>query len=396
MLGRRLAHRVVAVLAALSLGATLAITATSGVSGAAGTKATLVVGSIASTNGSCLPQASNDVPTATSNWATYVNKHGGIAGHKVQVIQYNDNCDPGQSTADAQKLIAAHVLAIFDNTEFDSAWDAAVQSAGIPVICGIETGNNPNCFTNSNSFPTGATVLAGLYGNVAAAKLAGAKSFAVVYCTEVAACAQALPLFSNYSKQVGLTYVNPLAASETAPSYTAQCVEFNSEHADAVFPAGPPSDKFAVSCAQQGYHPIITQSAGTWLNRYLKVSALNNSTGTYPNVPWTLTSTPTEKAFHAAEGKLINSSYSPYNVSGAYAAGLLFQTAAAQVSATPTTQDIYNGLYAASGTTLGGFAPPLTFTKGKPGSVSCFFIVSIKKGKFVAPLGGKTKCQPSS
>ena len=390
----RFIRRVGAGAAALALGIGMAVTAVGGgVAAAASSSTPLVVGSITSTQGSCLPQASNDVPTATTNWAKYVNSHGGIAGHQVKLIQYNDSCDPGQSTADAQKLIAAHVLAILDNTEFDSAWDAAVQSAGIPVLCGIETGNNPNCFTNTNSFPTGATVLAGLYGNVLAAKKAGAKSFGVTYCTEVAACAQALPLFKNYSAQLGLTYVNPLAASETAPNYTAQCVTFQSEKAQAVFPAGPPSDKFASDCAKQGYHPIITQSAGTWLNRYLTVPALNKSTGTFPNTPWFLKNSAT-KAFQAAEGKLINSSYSPYNVSGAYAAGLLFQTAAAKVGATPTTQDIYNGLYGASGTTLGGFTPPLTFTKGKPGVVNCFFIVSIKNAKFVAPQGARTSCQP--
>lgn len=390
-------RRVGAALAALALGATFAVTAVGGAAASAATakKSPLVVGSIASTQGPCLPQPSNDVPTATANWAKYVNRHGGIAGHPVKLIQYNDNCDTGQSVADAQKLIGAHALAILDNTEFDSNWDAAVQAAGIPVICGIETGNNPNCFTNSNSFPTGATVLAGLYGNVLAAKKAGAKSFGVVYCVEVAACAQALPLFKNYSAQLGLTYSNPLAASETAPNYTAQCLTFSSEHAESIFPAGPPSDKFATDCAKQGYKPIITQSAGTWLNRYLSVSALNHSTGTFPDTPWFLNNKAT-KAFRAAEGKLINSSYSPYNVSGAWAAGLLFQTAAAKVGAQPTAQDIYNGLYAADGTTLGGFTPPLHFTKGKPGTVNCFFIVSIKNGKFVAPQGAKTSCQPAS
>jgi branched-chain amino acid transport system substrate-binding protein len=387
-------QRVTLALLMLIVGASLSLVG--GVAAAATSKAPLIVGSIDSSTGSCLPQPTNDVLNTNAAWVKYVNAHGGIAGHKIELMNFNDNCDPGQSTADAQKLIRAHALAVFDNTEEDSSWLSAVQGAGIPVICGIETGNNENCFTQTNVFPSGSTVLTGLYGNVAAAKLAGAKSYSVVYCTEVAACAEALPLFKAYSAELGLTYDNPLAASETAPNYTAQCIEFQQEKVQAVFPAGPPADKVATDCVAQGYHPIITQSAGTWLNRFVKVPALNGSTGTYGNVPWFLNDSAT-KVFHEVVGKLLSTALSPYNLSGAYGAALLFQTAAAkalQSSAAPTAKDITTALYSLSGTTLGGFSPPLTFTAGKPPSVNCFFIVSIKHGKFVAPEGDKTECQP--
>ncbi len=390
----RLSRRVIVALAAIGMAAGASLPALAAPAAAA-TKSVLVVGSITSTTGSCLPFPTTDVLQTNAAWAKSVNAHGGIAGHKVKLLNYNDSCDPGQSAAFAQKLINAHVLAVLDNTEFDTGWQASVTKAGIPILCGIETGNNPSCFTNANFFPSGTTVLSGLYGNVYAAKKAGAKSYGVVYCTELAACAQALPLFKNYSGQLGLTYVNPLAASETASSYTAQCLAFKSEHADAIFPAGPPSDKFAQDCAQQDYRPVITQSAGTWQNRFTKVSALNNTTGSYPDVPWFL-KVPATKAFLAAAGKILKNATSPYNVSGAWAAGLLFQYAAAHVGANPTTQDIYQGLYALKGTTLGGFAPPLTFTKGKLPVANCYFVVSIKKGKFVAPQGTKTSCQPTS
>ena len=40
------------------------------------------------------------------------------------------------------------------------------------------------------------------------------------------------------------------------------------------------------------------------------------------------------------------------------------------------------------GETLGGFAPPLTFTQGKAHTVPYFFDMAIKDGKWAAPEGG--------
>jgi branched-chain amino acid transport system substrate-binding protein len=377
----------------MMLGATAIIT-TAAPAGAA-KPSTLTIGAINETSGSCIARPIQDVPDTLTSWEKWVNPHGGIAGHPVSVIQYNDNCDAGQSVADAQKLISAHVLAIIDGTGLDSSWSSAVTAAHIPVLCGIQTGNGLNCFANANFFPAGATVLSSLYGNVLAAKKAGAKSFGVIYCTEVAACAQALPLFKGYATQLGLQYAPPLAASETATSYAAQCVTYQQAHVNAVFPAGPPANTLAADCAQQGYHPIVTLSSGTWLNSYLRVSAMNGTTGTTSDIPWSINNAATS-AFHKATGNLVHTASSPYNVSVTWAAALLFQYAAAHVGSKVTTASIYQGLYAMHDDTLGGFAPPLTFVKGKSTSVPCFFVVSIKKGAFTAPNGGKYGCEPTS
>jgi hypothetical protein len=51
------------------------------------------------------------------------------------------------------------------------------------------------------------------------------------------------------------------------------------------------------------------------------------------------------------------------------------------------------GLCALKGDTLGGFAPPLTFTQGAGHNVPYFYYLSIENGKFTAP-GGSTPGQP--
>jgi branched-chain amino acid transport system substrate-binding protein len=347
-------------------------------------------------------EGTNLDPQNTMNaWEHYINGNGGIGGHKVQVVLKDDHNDPAQAEADAQALIQDHVIAIIDDSTNDNTWASAVASARIPVLCGIADGDGFTCQSNANFFPSGTTVLPGLYGSVYSAKYAGAKSMAVVYCTEVPACAQAVPVFKGFSQKLGMTASPALAASETAISYTAQCVELHSEGAQAVEGAGPPSNKLAADCAQQGYHPVYIQAMGTWENVYLTDQSLNGTTGVTSDIPWFLNAPATKTFLHVMGSYLHKTGSSsntvlPYTVSTTWAAAQLFADAAAHVGATPTAQDIYNGLYALHGTTLDGFSPPLNFVKGQPTTVSCFYLVAIKNGHYVAPQGAHYDCEPAS
>ena len=54
-----------------------------------------------------------------------------------------------------------------------------------------------------------------------------------------------------------------------------------------------------------------------------------------------------------------------------------------------------DGLYALKGETLGGLTAPLTFTKGQPTSLKCWFYYQVKGGKFTDPFGESPTCAPS-
>jgi branched-chain amino acid transport system substrate-binding protein len=363
--------------------------------GSAATGSTLQIGDIADETGGCLPGPTPDQGNTLKAWQTYVNSHGGIAGHQVKVTVIDTRCDPATAASAAQTLISNHALAIIDGSGLDAAFQKAVDAAKIPVLCGIQNGNGFTCQSDANFFPSGTTVLTGIYGNMYATKQAGAKSYGVIYCTEVVACKQAIPVFSGYAKELSLAFPNPVAGSETAANYTAQCLTMQQAKANALFGAGPPSAKLADDCAKQGYHPIYAQSMGTWQTAYLTDTNLNGTTGDTAEIPWFYQGSETS-TFQQVEGKVLASTNYPYNVSTTYAAALLFAKALAHARANPTTTDVYNGLYAMKNETLGGFAPPLTFTEGKPTTVSCFFIVSIKNGKYVAPNGATPSCQQAS
>jgi branched-chain amino acid transport system substrate-binding protein len=76
---------------------------------------------------------------------------------------------------------------------------------------------------------------------------------------------------------------------------------------------------------------------------------------------------------------------------------LLVAAVNASKSSTITPASIKTGLYALpKGTTLGGIAPPLTFTQGQPAVINCYFTMGIKNNKFVTPNGLKTTCAPTA
>jgi len=312
----------------------------------------------------------------------------------VKVVSLDDADDPARSLADAQQLINQRVLAIVDNTSLDSSWASMVAAAGVPVICGTEDANGFVCQSNPDFFPAGGTVLAELFGDFQAAKVAGAKNVGVVYCTESVACMQALPVIKGNTDKLGLQYAPPQAASSSAVDYTAQCVAFHQENVDAVFPAGPPSTQLADDCARQGFKPIYIEASGTWRNNFLQDANLNRATGTVADLPWSVTNTPAARTFHAALGKEVSTANSPYNLITVWAAGLLFQAAAAHVGNSATSADIITGLYSLHDETLGGFSPPLTFVRGQSHVVPYYYFLRIKGGKFSAPDGAKPTMLP--
>src|SRR5262245_44357849 len=157
------------------------------------------IGDIADETGGCIPNPTQDQSNTLSAWASYVNSHGGIAGHPVKVTVIDTKCNPAYAATAAQTLIAAHVLAIIDGTGLDSAFQKSVDAAKIPVLCGIQNGNGFTCQSDPNFFPSGTTVIAGIYGQSLAAKQAGGTHYGIIYCAEVAACKTALPLQKGFT-----------------------------------------------------------------------------------------------------------------------------------------------------------------------------------------------------
>jgi branched-chain amino acid transport system substrate-binding protein len=332
-------------------------------------------------------------------WEKYVNGKGGIAGHKVQVIIKNDANDPGTAVANVTALISDHVVAILDQDSLNSDWAANALAAKVPVISLNESASGFTYQTNSDFFGDGTTVYGILWGQLAMAGLiAHKKTFGGIYCTELAQCAEAVSIWKDYAPKVGLAIGPIVGASETAPDYTAECVAMQQAGVDALFSAGPPSNRVADDCAAQGFHPLFIGSEGTITTDMVKDPNLNGALQNQQGFPWMLDSTPALKLFHSVEGKSLAEAESPAAISAGWT-GLQLLTAALDngVSAKPTAANVLAGLYALHGTTLGGLsASPISFTPGKTTSQLCYFIVGIKNKKWIAPQGLKAQCTPAA
>jgi branched-chain amino acid transport system substrate-binding protein len=339
-----------------------------------------------------------DYPITIAAWTTWVNSHGGINGHPVKVIQKNDNNNIAQAVAAATSLASnPSVLAILDADTYDIAWEKLVTQANVPVICGSASGNGFPCNSQADFFPAGGTVLTSIWGQSKAAALAGAKSYGLFNCTQPA-CAPAAPLEKKYAGENGLTYAYQTTADPNAPDYTAQCVAAKEAGVQALFAVVAP--RVASDCDQQGYSPIWIESQGAYSASLRENTNFKYITGDVGDFPWFLDTNSATHAFHQAMNKYwpnFDSFGTPYNAVSTWAGLQLFAAAAANIPASPTRQDIYNGLYALPHNfTLGGLIPPETIRRGQPTLNSCVFIVDIKNTQYSAPYGLKTFCQATA
>ena len=360
--------------------------------------APLVVGEVDSQSGSTQSGLVTDLPDTVKLWESYVNSHGGINGHPVRVIDKNDNNDPATSSAIVHAFVTNnHVIAILDGSGQDAAWASFASQSKVPVISLDQAGDGFQYFTQPDFFANGTTVLTILWGQLKAAAEAGSKTYALIYCSEVPACAQAAPVTKSLAKTIPINVVYVAKASNTQPDYTAVCLGAKQAGAKAVFAAGVAPQRVADDCARQGYKPIWITSQGTVNPAAIKDPNLSSSTGDLQDFPWMLDTTPAQKLFHRIEGGELTKASTQANVDFAYVGAVLFQTAAtAGVKAgdkAPSAEGILNGLYTIHASTLGGLAPPLSFTAGNANPVKCVFLYGVVKGRYAATHGDKYFCQ---
>ena len=380
---------------ALAAGLTLVTGALSQPAGAA-SKAPVVIGDLCSCTG---PEASTISQTTdvVNAWASAVNAKGGLDGHQVQIVVKDDGYNPATSLADAQALVEQdHVIAIFDNSDEDQAWETYVQKAKVPVFGATESDAG---YQNPDFFPEGGTFNYSDGAGAVAAHKAGIKTEAILYCAEVAICQESTEESKALLPKLGMKLVYSTSISFAAPNYSAQCLAAKQSGAQsmAVGDASAIVTKVAENCATQGFKPIELSADGSVAIAWLGVPAMNGNIDVQGDIPWFVHDGATDPMYAAlnkyAPGVTTGPNFGEVVVQS-WAAGVLLQEAAAKLSATPTTTDIYNGLYALKGTTLGGLSAPITFHKGETASNPCFFEMGIKDSKFVTLNGGKYFCTP--
>jgi branched-chain amino acid transport system substrate-binding protein len=379
----------------------MALVAPGGGAGAATSKGTVDVGIICACTG---PLGANYTvgPPAYEAWAKSVNAAGGVNGYKVNVIMKDDQGNIGTSLAEAKTLISQHVVAIVDDTNDDTAWASLVQEAKIPVIGGGAVSALP--LTNADFFSAETTEDVFALAQVVSAKKVGATKIGDLYCAEAPACSQIVPILQNTAKALGLTvaYVKEISASQ--PSYAAECLAAKDAGVDflGIGESAGAVETAMTDCVQQGFTPWVSIGDGGVSNTNLTTPGEGTkSIGYETDVPYFLTKTPGMKIYLKAIKKyapqILKSQNYGEEAVAMYVSGLLFGKALAvgtQGKSGPvTTSEIYKGLYSIHHDTLGGMAPPLTFTAGKPSPVDCWYWIGIHNHKFTMPYGTAPFCK---
>ena len=373
----------------------------SGSTAGAATGAPITIGIACSCTGPLGPGIAVS-PPGFEAWAKYENAHGGLNGHQISVVLKDDAANPGTALTNVEQMVTQdHISVLLDDSQGDTAFASFVDQHHIPVIGGSSTSDlflsDPNWFT------PGETVDTYFLFYMAAAKKIGLKNVGQFYCAESTVCQQGVPSFRADAKAYGLTVGYVSSISYSAPNYTAQCLAAKQAGvqvlnvADAAFVA----ERVGQNCVTQGYNPWYVAGGATISGAFpVSPGFQNHFLGAEDDIPYFDTAVPGVKTFVNAMKKyypatLTNSNYTDGTIQN-WITGLVLaqavKAANAGSSGPITTAEIYKGLYTFHNQTLNGMAPPLTYKKGVPNPVHCWFWIKAQGSKFTTPYGLKPDC----
>jgi branched-chain amino acid transport system substrate-binding protein len=359
----------------------------------------IVIGANNSDSG--IPGTSPVPGQALQAWVNWTNSHGGIAGHPVKLYMTDDQGNPTNALANVKDLVEnKHIVALVGSYDFavEKVYYDYLAQKGVPLLDALST--TQNYLTSPDLFPIGTTPDAAVSAPVAVAVAKGVQgAVGYVACTEIPGCLQAVPVFQSIAKQEGLVPFTK-AVSQTAPSYTAECIAAQQANVKVLFPL-PGSTKFIDDCAQQGYSPqyVGTDYVYKQVAQYLQDPAAVGMTLAEGVFPADKSLPQTADFFAAMEASGIPDANIDQAAAAEWATGLGFAKAASIAlssgSGTVTSASLISALYTFRDETFGGMVPPLTFTSGAVKDVPCFFVQTITKNGLASPQALKTLCAPT-
>jgi branched-chain amino acid transport system substrate-binding protein len=368
--------------------------------GASANKSPITIGYMCTCSG---PTASSNTvaPPAYQAWVDMTNAHGGINGHKIKLIVEDDQASPTVGLTEATKLVTQdHVIAIVDWSLVDGQWGPYVAKQHIPVV-GADPNGTP-VLTSPDFFATGTTNIGGVYATLEGAKKSGGK-LGIFYCAESPQCSEQIPTDKQMAPSYGVTVNYTTAIGYAEPNYTAECLAAKAAGVTVLTVADATQivEHVAQSCDAQGYDPTVLAGDGAVAKQFVSLPLLKDKMFGYePDMPFFVTNVPGTKAmlsaFRTYQPSLVSSPNYGETAVQSWVSGLLFAAAAKAghlgQSGAATSKELLTGLYALHKDTLGGMTPPLTYKRGAPTPINCWYWIATKNGKFTTPTGLKPVC----
>ena len=361
-------------------------------------KAPVIVGTVGNQSG-IVGAAVYPGVKAVQAWMTAQNERGGLDCHPLRYVVADDGGDPSRHLTLVKRLVEQEGVIgfVYFNAQLSGQASADyLRQKQIPAM-GQEGGS---------TYFTGSTMhfSAGSYGIdlidlvIAATSSAtvplGKTKLATLTCQEATWCNLADERWPKDAARYGYQLVSKAKASITQPDFTSQCLSAQSAGADVMLGAFDPNawKRVAQSCAQVGYKPVFGAAVAMTRFDFKDDPNLEGMVIAEPNLPWFLDAFPAVKEFQATLKRHAPGLQADASTLSGWAAAKLFERAArGNLSETPTNRDLLRGLWSFKDETLGGLAPPLTFSEGQPPVYPvCGWAVVIKNKTFTN--SGEMKC----
>jgi branched-chain amino acid transport system substrate-binding protein len=362
------------------------------------TKSALKLGTMGDLSGVGAVQAVQAI-NGVKAWAKWVNTHGGVSGHPVDLIVKDDAGDPARGLANVKELVESdHVLALVGvhTNSTEPSWASYVATKGIPVVGGES--DTTVWIQNPMFFVSGEPGVNTLISEAYLAKAAGFNKFGSINVGQVQDTGPLIQILTQATASYGLKYPYHITVSGSAPNYTAQCLALRQADVEVVALNLDQNTRTRLTndCFKQNIKPSYLVPSGAYTPDILKLPQFEGAVVPMNNFLWTTDQAVAVEFRDAMKAYFPKTDLSP-SVTQGWSGGKLFQAAGKNLPDTPTTQDVLAGLYALTpNDTLDGVSPGATFTKGKPATVTaCFFLAKVVKGDLTAPQGDKPVCPTS-
>lgn len=341
------------------------------------------------------PTSSSDAPAepVAKAWADWVNANGGIDGHPVSMVIEDTKSDGATATAAAKKLLAdTSVLAVTLTSSATETQTAEVLGEEDIAVVGA-TGYTPQVWgAVPNFFGTTPFAIPDILAQFASAKAVGATNWSAVICTENAQCKSSVPLYEAGAGLYGQTLGGHFEVSVSAPSYTAECLRLLEEDTDylqlSIAPAA--GSRLIADCDAQGYTGWYGASAGSVSTMLTEIDGVRLAGG-IQGFPWWADVEPVAEYRDAMEEYQPDAEYANPSATAVWSSLEVIRASLAEVSETPTREDVFTGLYGMKDFDAGGLLPQsVTFTEGEtPAVLDCIWLYKLEDGEFTsAPLDG--------
>ena len=344
--------------------------------------------------------ASNPILLGVQVWVRHINRTGGLQGHPVALVVYDDGGDPARHRAQIQDAVEQrHAIAFLGNMA-PLTGQASVQyvtAHRIPVIGG--TGGEGWAYTSPMFFPPlpqgpllARTLPSGLAEQVIPK---GKTKLGTLVCAEAQICSDGARAFEESAGAVGFNYVYKAKFSIAQPDFTAECLAARNAQVEVLFVLADQNSvgRVAAGCLRQAYRPVFGIAGQVLVDRQKDDPNLDGLVGIAPVFPGFQDGTPASDEFQQAMRAYGGSGAERLPAASGWVAAKLFEKAAARLSEPPTSEAILAGLWSIKNDTLGGLTGPLTFVQNQPPTNAvCWWPVVVHNRTFVSPDGFKLHC----